>query len=427
MRYHLHCKPFLSIACLAILAGVCFMLTLLTSCSGGKGKESETVNGAFAKRPQGEGPNVDRISASGELIIGTISGPDTYFDFHGVGMGLQYLLAEDFARTLGCGVRVELMNDTTALVKALGDGSIDVAALQLPDSYIKRHGSLKAAGAANEAAHSSWAVSREADDLASALADWFTPELTKQLARTERQRVSRIGEVRRHVRAPFISREKSIISTYDSFLKEAAGRIGWDWRLLAAQCYQESGFDPNAVSWAGARGLMQLMPATARQYGLNEQQVYSPRENIFAAASHLSHLQGRFASIADPDERIRFVLAAYNGGYGHVSDAQALARKHGGDPHRWADVGYYVRHLDQPRYYRDPAVRYGYMIGSETAGYVDAIIDRWRQYGGQTAFSPGRPIPTAGGTQHVTAPHRRNRFTRGDVKILSPEELEKAN
>ena len=79
-----------------------------------------------------------------------------------------------------------------------------------------------------------------------------------------------ITMVKRHVRAPYISRSKGIISQYDAEFMKGSRHIGWDWRLIAAQCYQESGFDPNAVSWAGAKGLMQIIPSTAASLGIKK-------------------------------------------------------------------------------------------------------------------------------------------------------------
>ena len=408
---------------------LCILSVFLLSCSTSP-KEQEAKNGAFAKAPTTEQAHVDRIVNSGELIIATISGPDTYFDHQGMGLGLQYALAQDFAETLGVGVRVELANDTTELVRKLQNGDADLIALQLPSGYCKRHG-LEAAGAANAKAHTSWAVKAGAEDLAEALNDWYGEGVEVKVEKIENRRYQARNEVRRTVRAPYISRERGIISTYDRLFKEAARYTGWDWRLIAAQCYQESGFDPNAISWAGAKGLMQIMPSTAQQLGLPANRVFEPTENIAAAARLIRRLQAHFADVPDRQERMKFVLASYNGGQGHIRDAQALARKYGGNPHSWEDVSYYVRGLSQPRYYRDPAVRYGYMIGSETAGYVESIVSRWKQYGGNAGdLSPAAGVPHSAasairsGSGRPVSPHKRNRYSSRQ-RILSADELEK--
>lgn len=398
---------------------------LLSACKK-QNDNAHTQNGAFVKATEQEGPNVARIVGSGELIIATISGPDTYFDYQGVGMGLQYALAEDFASSLGVAVRVELVNDTTAMLQKLEKGEVDLIAFQLPERYGQRKG-LAIAGATNDRAGTGWGVLAEATDLIEALNLWYGDGVEPKIERRERERMQARHEVRRQVRAPFISREKGIISTYDPLFKEAAIATGWDWRLIAAQCYQESGFDPTAVSWAGAKGLMQIMPSTARHLGLPDDQMFAPRENMAAAARYIRELQRGFSSITDPEERVKFVLASYNGGRGHVDDARALTRKYGGDPNRWADVSIYVRGLSSPQYYRDPVVRHGYMIGSETAGYVSSIMNRWRQYGGHVSnLSAPRGNFSVGGSSTSGAPtrtpHKRNRYSR-EHRILSPEEL----
>ena len=89
--------------------------------------------------------------------------------------------------------------------------------------------------------------------------------------------------VRRRVFAPMLNRSGGIISHYDAYFQRYAQTIRWDWRLLAAQCYQESCFDPQAKSWAGACGLMQIMPSTADHLGLARADIYHPEKNIAAA------------------------------------------------------------------------------------------------------------------------------------------------
>lgn len=403
-------------------------LFCLTACKK-NGVVGQGENGAFTKAKKSVvGPVVDRISQSGELIIGTISGPDTYFDYQGRGMGLQYALAEDFASTLGVGVRVELATDTLELVRQLKAGDIDVIAYPLSPSFCKKEG-IAAAGAVNEKTKNSWATLAKADDLIDALNDWFGDGVELKAQKQEKTWLRNRTIVRRKVRAPFISREKGIISTYDEYFKTAARYTGWDWRLIAAQCYQESGFDPNAQSWAGACGLMQLMPSTAGQFGLPQNRIFAPAENITVAARYIRYLQQQFASINDAEERAKFVLAAYNGGLGHVRDAQALARKHGGNANSWNDVGYYVRNLSNAQFYRDPVVRYGYMIGSETYGYVQSIMDRWRQYGGNVhsfgtagAELSGSAASVREGGGRIT-PHKKNRYSK-QHDILSPDEMQ---
>lgn len=399
-------------------AGIVAAICCLLSCSQAPRKVD---NGAFRKssEAQEESYNLDKIQDCGELIISTLSGPDTYFDYNGVPMGMQYALAENFANSYGLRVRVETARDTAELYKLLAASQADIIALQLPLTYIRQK-KLLAAGASNDSLHTSWAVRAEATDLAEALNDWYGQGVKLNAKERDQYAMPRTNAVRRKVQAPYISREKGIISTYDPYFKQAAHATGWDWRLIAAQCYQESAFDPNAVSWAGARGLMQIMPGTAEHLGLPASKVHSPAENIAAAARYIRELTELFGDIHDRAERQKFVLAAYNGGHGHIRDAMALARKHGKNPHSWQDVSFFVLNLSRPEYYRDPVVRHGYMIGSETAGYVQAIMDRWRMYGG----NPNMPSADShAGLPHTERPAKKNRYTQG-TKIYRPDDPE---
>lgn len=149
--------------------------------------------------------------------------------------------------------------------------------------------------------------------------------------------------------------------------------------------------------------------------------LYNPEENIATAARYIRFLSNHFNDIRNRAERINFVLAAYNGGFAHIRDAMALTRKYGGDPTSWKDVGPYVLRLSQPQYYRDPVVKNGYMIGSETYNYVNSVTERWRRYGGSVeagaGFNDMHSTPVKA-TKH-------NRFTKKN-HIMTPDELQNA-
>jgi membrane-bound lytic murein transglycosylase F len=170
------------------------------------------------------------------------------------------------------------------------------------------------------------------------------------------------------------------ISEYDAYLKEYSERIGWDWRLLASLVYQESRFNPRARSWAGAFGLMQLMPSTASRFNVTSSS--SVEQQISAGTEFIGWLDDRFKeSITDPEERIKFILASYNVGPGHIFDAMTLAEKNGRDPTVWeGNVDEFLLKKSDPVYYRDPDVRYGYARGIETYNYVREILDRYDHY-----------------------------------------------
>ncbi len=180
-------------------------------------------------------------------------------------------------------------------------------------------------------------------------------------------------------RSGFSSISGDKISPYDSLIKEAADVIGWDWRLLAAQIFKESNFDPRAKSWAGAVGLMQLMPSTARQYGIKH--LTDPRQSIKGGMKHIIWLNKLWDDIIwDEEERIKFILGSYNIGQGHVMDAYKLAKKYGADAEKWDVVAEYLQKKSDAYYYTDPVVEFGYCRGIEPVDYVQTIFDVYQTY-----------------------------------------------
>lgn len=345
--------------------------------------------------PQDDSFGLDDIVSNGEMIMLTLSGPDTYYDYHGHGMGLQYLLCEKFADKLGVSLRVDVCKDTAEIVRKIKAGDADIVALQLPDSVRGvDYTSVKV-----DTTKHGWAVSAGNKELARSIDSWFRKTMVAQVRREESFLLS-TRSVRRHVYSPMLNRSKGVISRYDHLFQQYAPLARLDWRLMAAQCYQESTFDPNAKSWAGACGLMQIMPSTADHLGLSRSSLFSPEENIAASARYMQELGQHFADVP-VSERIWYQLASYNGGFHHIRDAMALARKHGRDANRWGEVSEYVLKLSYPQYYNDPVVRNGYMRGTETVEYVSRIRDRWAQY---------RGVAGAGSIKgFVTTPQRARR------------------
>ena len=171
------------------------------------------------------------------------------------------------------------------------------------------------------------------------------------------------------------------ISPYDHVFKQYAQEMGWDWRLLAAIAYSESGFDPNATSWMGARGIMQVMPKTARSFGVDENDLGNPEVSIRVASKILKELDGIMRNKTGPGDRIKFVLAAYNAGSGHVTDAIALARKYELDPRVWAEnVEQAMLWKMDPEYYNDSVCSNGYCRGTEPVNYVVKVLNCYENY-----------------------------------------------
>ena len=313
------------------------------------------------------------IQTSGELIMATVTGPETYYDYHGKSLGTQYLLCQRFADSLGCRLRVDVCRDSIELVHKLDSCEADLIAWPTP-------GHIEA--------------DRSKPDLVAELNSWYHPSFIDDVKKEETALLT-TKKVRRRIFAPMLDAKGGIISHYDQYFMTYSRDIRWDWRLMAAQCYQESTFDPKAVSFAGAKGLMQIMPGTADHLGVARSKLYEPEANIAAAAKYIGELQRTFSDIRDQYERTNFVLASYNGGAHHIRDAMALAKRDGKNPHRWSDVSAYVLKLATPKYYNDPIVKYGYMRGSETVDYVNRIRQRHASYQGvkspHMGFHPSQP------------------------------------
>lgn len=351
------------------------------------------------------------IQESGEMVVLTISGPDTYYEYRGKQLGTQYLMCEKFAQKIGVSLRVDICRSVDEMVKKFKAGDADMIVYPIPTSTK----GIIPCGYSTEQGKLSWAVRDGNTELADSIKNWYKPEIAANVKREERELFS-TQSIHRHVYAPMLNTQAGIISNYDHLFKRYAPIARWDWRLLAAQCYQESCFDPKAYSWAGAKGLMQIMPETARHLGLADSEVYEPEQNIYAAVRYINELNSHFTDIRNPEERKFFILASYNGGFFHIRDAMALTKKNGKNPHKWIHVAEYVLKLSTPEYYNDPVVKYGYMRGSETANYVSAIYSRWQKYRGvrnASSLAPTDDVPT------VYEPHKaskKHRFKLKNVK-----------
>lgn len=281
---------------------------------------------------------------------------------------------------LGGGIRIHTVSTDTLgdedLIRMVSDGRLpmtvvdsDIAALndtyfhdldiELNVSFPQRH---------------SWAVSPGDVTMAAFVNKWFDSngpqEINRELLRLYYEQTKTSPNTQ-------FDFGKGYISKYDNLFKKYAPGIDWDWRLLAAQSYAESKFNPNARSWVGARGLMQIMPRTGRGYGAPLRSLNNPETSVKVAAKLLKDLDRYLLDYVPNDkERVKFVIGAYNVGIAHVYDAIRLAEKYGLDPRKWdGNVEKALLMKSNPKYYNDPVVKYGYCRGSETSAYVKRIIN----------------------------------------------------
>ncbi len=225
-----------------------------------------------------------------------------------------------------------------------------------------------------------WAVRHDSDSLRMVINQWLGETNTSLATRHLYDKYFNSTRTVYMAKSVAYSSDKGKISAYDEVMRELSKKYKLDWRLVASLVYQESQFKPEVKSWAGAFGLMQMMPATAAIFGIDT--TASEFEQLEAGILYLKALDRELPrEISDPDERIKFILAAYNVGVAHVYDARRLAEKNGKDPNIWSGhVDYYILNKSNPKYYRDTVVRYGYARGEETYNFVIEVLDRFEHY-----------------------------------------------
>ena len=423
--------------------------------------------------------DLPQIKDSGELVVLTLYSSTSYFIYRGQEMGFQYELSEQFAKSLGLKLRIEVAKSVDEMIQKLLAGEGDMIAYNLPitkewkdsllycgedvithqvivqqgrgkqkplkdvtelvgkDIYVKpgkyydrlvnlnselgggirihevtndsttiedlitqvAQGKIPYTVADNDLAklnktyypnlnidlsisfdqRSSWAVRKDSPELAAAATKWHQENMTSPAYQASSKRYFEISKRTPH--GSILSVKDGKISHFDTLFKKYAKEIDWDWRILASLAYTESNFDTTAVSWAGAKGLMQLMPRTARAMGVPPGKEQNPEESIKAAVKYIAATSRSFNAIKNENERMKFVLAAYNAGIGHVLDAMALAEKYGKNKYVWDNsVDDYILLKSNEEYFNDPVCKNGYFRGVETYNFVKEVMSRGEVY-----------------------------------------------
>ncbi|WP_321330787.1 transglycosylase SLT domain-containing protein [uncultured Bacteroides sp.] len=432
-------------------------------------------------RSTGEAEKYDlpQMKDSGELVVLTLYSSTSYFIYRGQEMGFQYELSQQFAKSLGLKLRIEVARNVPELIHKLRNKEGDMIAYNLPitkelkdslsycgeeiithqvivqraygkvrpltdvtqligkDVYVKPgkyfdrlvnlnkelgggihihsvkgdsittedlitqvyQGKIPYTVCDNDLARlnttyypnlniqlsisfdqrSAWAVRKDCPLLEQAATKWYKENLTSPAYKASTKRYFEISKSIIH--SPILSLREGKISHFDKLFKKYAKKINWDWRLLASLAYTESNFDTTAISWAGAKGLMQLMPATAHAMGIPTGKEQNPEESIKAAIKYISSTNRSLRMIPDKKERTKFILASYNAGLGHISDAMALAGKYGKNKFVWRNnVENYILLKSNEEYFTDPVCKNGYFRGIETYNFVRDIMSRYEVY-----------------------------------------------
>jgi membrane-bound lytic murein transglycosylase F len=288
-------------------------------------------------------------------------------------------------KELGGGIRIhEVTNDSITnedLMMQVANGTIDYT---LSDNDLARlnktyYPNLNTNLAVSFDQRASWAVRKTSPLLSEAADRWHKENMTSPAYKASAKKYFEMSKRLPH--GPILSIKDGKISHFDHLFKKYAPEVGWDWRVIASLAYNESNFDTTAVSWVGAKGLMQLMPRTARLMGIPEGKEQNPEESVKAATKYLAQIARSFNKVTNPEEKMKFVLGAYNAGIGHVFDAMALAEKYGKNKYIWDEnVASFILLKSNEEYFNDPVCKNGYFRGRETYNFVKDILGRAEMY-----------------------------------------------
>lgn len=321
------------------------------------------------KEPKGGYPRITNVT---QLV-----GRDVYVEKDSK---YQYRL-ENINENLGGGINIHPIDRDTLITEDLIEMvSQDEIPLTIVDSDIARinktyYPNLDISLEISFSQKASWGVAPDKAWLADSVNAWFDQDEPRK---ENAALLKRYFELSKGMPPSIMTLDlsKGKVSPFDGLFRKYAGEAEIDWRLLAAQGFVESRFNPSAVSWAGARGVMQIMPGTGRQFGASPAQLADTETSIRLATKIYNLLDRSLASdVPDPMERRKFIMAAYNGGIAHVRDAIALAKKYGKNPQVWdGNVETALMMKSKPEYFNDPVCRYGYFRGTETTRYVKDVI-----------------------------------------------------
>ena len=239
---------------------------------------------------------------------------------------------------------------------------------------------VRSAFALTEPLSMSWAVRENNPQLLTALNKFLDDEYRQVFYNVIHKRYFENSRQHRPRNGALIAGATSAsqLSPYDDIVREQADKYGFDWLLIVAMMFRESEFDPNVESWAGAKGLMQVLPETAKRFGVDDD-LNDPTASIIAGVRMMFWLFHTLEDELSVQDRTWFTLAAYNAGLGHLHDARLLCRELALDPNRWfGNVEKAMRLLEQPAYYRKS--QHGYVRGFEPASYVRDVRELYNAY-----------------------------------------------
>jgi membrane-bound lytic murein transglycosylase F len=308
------------------------------------------------------------------LVVAVRPNTNDFYLFRGEAAGFHLELIRAYAYTNRRPYRIYWEADESKRWQALLKGKVSVLVGNQNDSALQQyHRQYKVFYTTPLEHHNMtvWVVNKEHRHLLADVNTWIAYYLNSP-ENDFKQQAYFVLRNQTHFRLP------AELSEYDRLIRHYAKQLNWDWRLLASLIYQESRFQPNAESYRGAYGLMQITPVTADHFNLDN--LDNPQSNIAGGTRILQSLQKVLSSdTASMYDNTCFILAAYNAGASRVAQCRHFAATMGKNPYKWEDVAAVIPLMKHPVYYEndDNITRFR---GAETLNYVEEIMERFELY-----------------------------------------------
>lgn len=237
---------------------------------------------------------------------------------------------------------------------------------------LRHHPEISLAFTISEREQLAWVLADDSETLKTDMYTWLNNfNQDGSMAQLKDHYYSSVNYFNYYNTTVFYKRIKTRLPSYRYLFEGASKKYGIPWKLLAAISYQESYWNPNAVSFTGVKGLMMLTNATAELLGVTNR--VDPKQSVYGGAKHIRYMMKVVPKGVEGENRLKFALASYNVGLGHIHDAQKLAKEMGLNPNVWSDIKQVLPLLSSKKYYQN--LKYGYARGEEPVKYVDSIYD----------------------------------------------------
>lgn len=286
----------------------------------------------------------------------------------------NYLGLSERLRQLSPQVQVEILDNTKTqdLIATLPQGKSDcvIAENFSGDFYTRYYTQVEKIAALTESYSLSWLLTPDNQDLLRLMQSWYQQASREdEVMRILDRYKTYLSQLDKRDIAKFFKKIRSTLPTYRQAFKDAAEEHRLPWQLVASVAYQESHWNPDARSFTGVRGLMQLTTDTADHVGIEDRT--DPMQSIWGGSKYLRYLLDKTPAHLNPKDRLALALAAYNVGLAHLKDAQKLAEKMGRNPYSWRHLREVLPLLADPEYAAE--LEYGPARGYETVDFVERV------------------------------------------------------